>query len=174
MTIAKSTVTDYLDFVTDRIVESISVLGVESIRMEEARFLLDKLADETEGDIKNIEAAGSTTVDGDEPTIEMDVNDWPGAVTIDDLVNRYNQDVQEAFEEDDDLVKFQVGLYLTKEAGVEVDPVPVEYVKDGAEIQFSDDDYAATDELELIITQRATRFLGPTSWTITIEIVDSE
>ncbi len=178
MTVTKATVTDHIDFMVERVFEGPKTLGLDDIRLRETKFLLNEFVDEIEDDIKNIEATGSDVDEGHTAVIEMDVNVWPDGVGIDNLVDKYNRDVQELWEEDDDLKYFDVTLFQTKELAVPMEePSAIAFTKDGGNILFDDPGLDVTDELELVITLKAgfaAETFGATEWLVTITIIDTE
>ena len=175
MTIAKSTVTEWMDDAVERLLDGPDTMGVSPIRLDELVFQMNLLNEEVVDDVKNIKADASTDDEGNDASVNIDVNDWPGGVDIANLVDGYNRDVQELFQADDDMEYFDIELHQTKETTTPMDPEPVSFTKDEGSIEFPDDDYDADDELELTIKLKEGYQhpeLQETEWTVTLTVVD--
>ena len=163
MTVVKSELVNWIDDVIERIEDGPVTLGVDDIRIREAQFLLDKMADDLEDQLKNIKVdpEGKAADEGEEATVTIEAKEDP-TFDIENLVDRYGQDVQAELTADDDLDYFEIECYQTGSP-----PEKIDLEKSGNTFTLKDtveDD----DEYEVELKMKAHGIFQETEWDITI------
>ena len=89
MTVVKSELVSWIDDVIERIEDGPVTLGVDNIRIREAQYLLDKMADDLEDQLKNIKVdpEGKAADEGKEATVTIEAKENP-TFDIEDLEDR--------------------------------------------------------------------------------------
>ena len=170
MTVSKSALLGLINDIVERIVDGPQTMGINPIRLRETLFILDWISEEYEDNVKNIKLTGGGDDDeGAEPTLNMDLKEanWGGGkITIENLKDRFNREIDDAFAEDDDGERFEVELLKGEEG--------IPFVKDGNELTISAEDVTAGDELDLLILAGSDGVLPFTLYECDVNIIDSE